>query len=108
MSTTAKGAQVHIRCSQCGTFNVNSENCENCGALLSVVKQRELVRQEQFKEVRKREAEKGPSKIELQIKKMQNHRFWLVRAVFEVVYIGWVIAMAVGGFIAWVIAAIVA
>ncbi len=108
MSTTARDGQVHIRCSQCGTFNVNREHCENCGALLSVVKQRELLRQERVKAVREIEAEKGPSKIELYIKKMQNHRFWLVRAVFEVVYIGWVIAMAIGGFIAWIVAAILA
>jgi len=108
LTTEKKSEQVHIRCSECGTFNTNKIHCDNCGALLSVIKQRELVRQQRVKEVRKREAEKGPSPMELRIKKMQNHRFWLVRAVFEVVYIGWVIAMAVGGFIAWVIAAIVA
>lgn len=108
MTAEKKSDQVHIRCSQCGAFNINKIHCDNCGALLSVIKQREMMRKEQEKEVRKREAEKAPSQMELRIKKMQNHRFWLVRVLFEVVYIGWVIAMAVGGFIAWLIAAIVA
>ncbi|WP_430615155.1 hypothetical protein [Flavobacterium sp. JP2137] len=108
MNDTSTRGQVHIRCSQCGVFTINSEHCESCGALLSVVKQRKLVREKRDLELQKREREKGPSAIELQIKKMQQHRFWVVRAFSEVIYMSWVVAMAVGGFIAWILAAIIA
>lgn len=100
--------QVHIRCSQCGTFNVNTDHCTACGALLSVVKQRELVREQRDKEIARIEKEKGPSKAEQYISKMRNHRFMVVRIISEVIYMGWVVAMAIGAFIAWLIAAIVA
>lgn len=101
-------SQVHIRCSKCGVFNVNNDHCEACGSLLSVVKQREIVRAKRDKEALKAELEKKPSSFELYIQKMRNHRFWIVRIFFEIIYKTWVIAMAIGGFIAWLVAMIVA
>lgn len=102
------GSQVHIRCSKCGVFNVNSDHCEACGNLLSVVKQREIVRAKRDKAALKAELEKKPSSFELYIQKMRNHRFWIVRIFFEIIYKTWVIAMAIGAFIAWLVAMIVA
>lgn len=100
--------QIHIRCNQCGTFNLNSEYCQNCGTLLSVTRQREQKRaQEQEEKAQKALVEK-PSRVEAFIQKMRNHRWFVVRALFEIVYVGWVVAMAIAAFIAWLIAAIVA
>lgn len=100
--------QVHIRCSKCGVFNVNNDHCESCGNLLSVVKQREIVRAKRDEQLQKEALEKEPSKVERYIQKMRQHRLWIVRAFFEVIYTTWVIAMAIGAFIAWLIAMIVA
>lgn len=101
-------SQVHVRCSKCGVFNVNSDHCEACGNLLSVVKQREIVRAERDEQILKAELEKKPSRFELYVQKMRNHRFWIVRVFFELIYTTWVIAMAIGAFIAWLVAMIVA
>lgn len=106
--TLKMSSQVHIRCSKCGVFNVNNEYCEACGNLLSIVKQREIVRAKRDEQVLKAELAKEPSRIELYIQKMRQHRLWVVRAFFEVIYITWVIAMAIGAFIAWLVAMIVA
>lgn len=100
--------QVHIRCSKCGVFNVNIDYCEACGNLLSVVKQREIVRAERDEQILKAELERKPSRFELYVQKMRNHRFWIVRIFFELIYTTWVIAMAIGAFIAWLVAIIVA
>lgn len=101
-------SQVHIRCSSCGVFNVNSDVCESCGNLLSVVKKREIVRAERDQKILQAELAKEPSKFELYIQKMRNHKFILVRVFFEIIYKTWVIAMAIGAFIAWLVAMIVA
>lgn len=101
-------SQVHIRCSKCGVFNANNEHCESCGNLLSVVRQREIVREKRDKQMQKAALEKEPSKVEQYIQKMRNHRLWFVRGFFEIVYKTWIIAMAIGAFIAWLVAMIVA
>lgn len=101
-------SQVHVRCSKCGVFNVNSDHCEACGNLLSVVKQREIVRAKREEQILKDELEKKPSGFELYVQKMRNHRVWVVRVFFELIYTTWVIAMAIGAFIAWLVAMIVA
>lgn len=36
--------------------------------------------------------------------KWENHRFWLVRASYIVLRSVWMIVLAIGGFIAWLIA----
>ena len=36
--------------------------------------------------------------------RMKTHRFWLVRGVFYIFYSVWMVVMAIGMFIAWLIA----
>lgn len=38
------------------------------------------------------------------VERWENHRFWLVRASYTFLYSVWVVVMAVGGFIAWLVA----
>jgi CRISPR/Cas system CSM-associated protein Csm4 (group 5 of RAMP superfamily) len=96
----------YIKCSSCGTFNKNLENCEQCGALINpetILKHKiEERKQKQVKQLNKEKLETEDSFIY----KMRNHRFLLIRVMGAFFYSVWVIVMAVGSFLAWLAAAI--
>ncbi|MDM1372112.1 MAG: hypothetical protein ACRCVU_04120 [Flavobacterium sp.] len=100
--------QVHIRCSQCGTFNIDTEQCVNCGHALNMVKQREQVRIEVERERVVKALAEEPSAIEKFLQRMTNHKWLVVRLFFKLIYGVWMVVMAIGMFLAWLIGMIVA
>lgn len=55
------------------------------------------------KELRlEREAEKNAKREEV-IEKWKKHRFWLVRISYLILHSIWIVAVSIGGFIAWLI-----
>ena len=97
----------NIKCPNCGVYNTNRDYCSECNTLLSYKKRRELAyKKEQDAQLERRRIEKenNPSFFE----KNENHRFWVVRAFIKVIKSIWMAIMAVGVFIAWLIAAIAA
>jgi len=97
----------NIKCPNCGVYNTNRDYCLECNTLLSYKKRRELAykkEQEAQLERRRVEKENNPSFFE----KHENHRFWVVRAFLKVIKSIWMAILAVGVFIAWLIAAIAA
>lgn len=97
----------NVKCPNCGVYNKNKEYCSECGTLLSYEKRRELAykkEQEDRLERRRVEKENNPSFFE----KHENNRFWVVRAFVKAIKSVWMAFMAVGMFIAWLIAAIAA
>lgn len=97
----------NIKCPNCGIYNTNRDYCSECNTLLSYKKRRELAyKKEQDAQLERRRIEKenNPSFFE----KHENHRFWVVRAFIKVIKSIWMAIMAVGVFIAWLIAAIAA
>ncbi|WP_026754211.1 hypothetical protein [Sediminibacter sp. Hel_I_10] len=97
----------HIKCPECGVFNTNKEFCTNCGALLSSEKRRELAFQKAEKERQQRrqlEKKNDPSFYD----RYKDHRFWIVRVFAKITRSIWLVFMAIGVFIAWIITAIAA
>lgn len=100
--------QVHIRCSQCGKFNVNEEHCISCGSLLSIVRQREEERNRTEKIRIEKALLDKPSKTERFVLKMMNHKWLLVRLFFQLIHVVWITVMAIAMFLAWLIGIILA
>jgi ribosomal protein L37E len=96
----------HIKCSSCGTFNKNLENCEQCGALINpetILKKKTEQRRIKFD---KKLAQNQMESKNSWIYKMRHHRFWIIRLVGHALYSVWFILVAVGSFLAWLAAAI--
>lgn len=73
----------------------------------SVLESREarLISDQQNKEiVLKTSSEKLVSTEKKFSERMKTHKFWLVRAIYFVFYSVWMVVMAIGMFIAWLIA----
>lgn len=73
----------------------------------SVLESREarLISDQQNKEiVLKTSSEKSVSTEKNFSERMKTHKFWLVRAIYFVFYSVWMVVMAIGMFIAWLIA----
>lgn len=93
-----------LKCISCGVYNENRELCKNCGAILSYKKRRE---QQIALENKKRieAAKKEPPSF---IEELKNHRLLIYRIFGWMLYSGFVVISAIGGFIAWVVFAIAA
>lgn len=97
----------NIKCPNCGIYNVNSDYCSKCHTVLSYKKRRELeYKKEQKARLERVRFEKAnnPSFFE----KYEDHRFLLVRIFVKLLKSIWVVVMAIGMFIAWLITAIAA
>lgn len=91
-----------VKCNNCGVFTKNADYCSNCGALISYEKIREK-EVETIKEQKLKETIK-PSLLD----RMKNDDRAFVRLLGYVLYVVWVPFMAIGAFLAWLIAAIAA
>ncbi|PWK20775.1 TFIIB-type zinc ribbon-containing protein [Xanthomarina spongicola] len=95
-----------IKCPNCGVYNTNRDYCEECKTVLSYKIRRELAfkKQEEERLKQAKSIEKEPSFFE----KYVNHRYFLVRISAKIIRSIWLVFMAIGMFIAWLISAIVA
>lgn len=100
--------QVHIRCSNCGTFNVDVEVCVHCGHAINMVRQREQVRKEAERERIAKALAEEPHFIEKFLLRMTKHPWLGVRLFFKIVYGVWFAVMTIAMFLAWLIGMIVA
>lgn len=91
---------IEIKCKNCGSFSKNSDYCEGCGALISY----EKIRAKELEELQRKKAEKI-RKTSL-IEYLENHEHSVVRFLGLMLKIIWVPFMAIGAFIAWLVAAI--
>lgn len=97
----------NIKCPNCGVYNVNRDYCSKCNTILSYKKRREqeFKKEEEARlEQRRLEKKNNPSFFE----KYGNHRFLLIRVVVKIIKTIWVVIMAIGMFIAWLISSIAA
>ncbi len=91
---------VERKCSKCGTWNKDEDRCTNCGTPISPTLIEEI-REEKREEIRK---SKPPSKLDKFVDAWKNHRFFLVRATFWVLYSIAFIFFSIAGFFAWMAA----
>ena len=95
-----------IKCPNCGIYNTDRDYCEACNTVLSYKIRRELAlkKEENARLIKEASIEKKPSFFE----KYSNHRFFIVRFFTKALRSIWMIFMAIGMFIAWLISAVVA
>lgn len=95
-----------IKCPNCGIYNTDRDYCEACNSVLSYKIRREIVFKKEEDARVKLEAsiEKKPSFFE----KYSNHKLFLVRFLAQALRSIWMVFMAIGMFIAWLISAVVA
>lgn len=66
----------------------------------------EALRARRQKELRlQKEAEKRAGKVTFS-QKLKTHRYWIPRAIYHLVRSIWIVAIAIGGFVAWLISLI--
>ncbi|WP_178990994.1 hypothetical protein [Winogradskyella schleiferi] len=97
----------HIKCPNCGIYNVNKDYCIQCNTLLSYEKRRDIEFAKAEKERRKRERiqkETSPSFYD----KYKDHHLLGVRILAKAFRSFWIGFIAIGVLIAWIIAAIAA
>ena len=97
----------YITCSECGTVNLNSDYCKNCGNLLDVVRKRQLEDEKKIhdKMVLQEKSKKEPNKIKLFLQNGAEHSNILLRFFFHIGYYIWIfLAFVLGGIISIVVA----
>ncbi|MDN3491749.1 hypothetical protein [Winogradskyella bathintestinalis] len=97
----------HIKCPNCGVYNINKEYCTNCNTLLSFKKRREIEYANAEKDRRERERlqkEASPSFYE----KHKDHPLLIVRVLVKMFRSFWLGFIAIGVLIAWIIVAVAA
>ena len=91
---------VERKCSACGTWNKSEDHCTSCGEPISPVLI-EQIREEKREEIRK---SKPPTKLDLFVEGWKNHRFFLIKASYYVLYSIAFIFMSIAAFFAWLAA----
>ncbi|MCM4167292.1 hypothetical protein KCTC52924_02875 [Arenibacter antarcticus] len=102
------GKVAYRKCSNCGTVNLDSDYCENCGELININLKRKLARE--ALEVKKQEEKsaKKPNAVTVFFKKALEHPNLLIKIPAKVFYSIWVVVMSIGAFIAFLFSYIAA
>lgn len=91
---------IERKCPHCGSWNGNEDYCKNCGEAIS----HEVLEKIRYEKLTQEAQNKPPDKFDLFAAKLKNHRFFLLRWVYQIGYsIGMVFA-AIGAFLAWMVA----
>ncbi len=96
-----------IKCPNCGIYNDDVDYCISCGALLSYEKRRALEAINEEKEREERKKLQSEQSL-LQFEKYKNHKSPIVRALAKITKTIWLVFIAIGIGLAWIIAAIAA
>ena len=90
---------VQRKCPECGTWNKDEENCTECGTLISPI----LIEEE-----RERKREKArfrpPTKFDKFIEGWKHSRFFVLKALYYVLYTIGFIVFGIMSFFAWLAA----
>ena len=97
---------TNIRCNDCGVFTQNSDNCKQCGKVISYKKQQELKRQQQ--ESQRIAIEKHKIDNPGFVERMKKHPFVLYRLIGWLLYSTFLVISAIGAGLAWFIAMVAA
>lgn len=90
---------VQRKCSQCATWNNDEDYCVNCGNVLSP----QLIEVEKEKVRKKRRESALPSKLDVFIDHWKGSKYWVFRALYQLLYSVAVIFFSIGAFFAWLV-----
>ena len=87
------------KCPKCQNWNKDEDYCVNCGEVLSP-----KIIEEKREEAREKRCYRPPTKFDKFIEKWQNSPYWILRALYRVLYTIGVIFFAIASFFAWLAA----
>ena len=93
----------YIVCTNCGHKNLSRDYCENCGAIINKYLKRRLERKQREKE----QMAQG-NKVSIIFENAKRHPNVFVRGVATFFYSIWVLVIAIGSFLAFIIGYIAA
>lgn len=96
----------HIKCSNCGIFNINKEYCESCNTLISD----QIKRETNVVKVKNKEIREAVIALEKQnfADRMRKHPFFLAKILGWILHSVWILINIIGGLIAWFVAMVAA
>ncbi|MGB0981998.1 MAG: hypothetical protein ACPGUH_07855 [Winogradskyella sp.] len=97
----------HVKCANCNIYSKDTDVCSNCNKPLFSKHhhQLRLIKEEEARRKKERiKKDASPSFYE----KNKAHRFFIVRVFVKILHSIWLVFMAIGMFIAWLISTIVA
>ncbi|TPN86182.1 hypothetical protein [Aquimarina algicola] len=101
-------SDIYRKCQDCGTFTLNEDYCQQCGAIINTQLKRKLQREHQAIEREKRAQSEKPNAVTLFFQNAMNHSNIFIRLIVRFFYSIWVIVLAIGSFIAFLIGYIAA
>ncbi|NHF60584.1 hypothetical protein FK220_014610 [Flavobacteriaceae bacterium TP-CH-4] len=97
------GEKKYRICQNCGTTNLNRDYCKKCGELININLKRRLQREQSAVE-KKASIEKRPkNRITVFFEKATKNENPLIRLTAKFFYSIWVIIIAIGSFLAFII-----
>ncbi|WP_157374058.1 hypothetical protein [Arenibacter certesii] len=108
MNKMEMGKVAYRKCSNCGTVNVNSDYCSNCGELINIHIKRKLAREASDTKKQEEKAAEKPNPVTVFFEKALKHPNLLVKIPAMLFYSIWVVVMSIGAFIAFLFSYIVA
>ncbi|MGY3794815.1 hypothetical protein [Aquimarina sp. 433] len=96
-------SDVYRKCPNCGTLNLNKDYCKACGTLINTQVRRQQERAERLEQEQRADQNKKPHKITLFFENAKEHSNPFIKYTFRVLYSIWVVVLAIGSFIAFII-----
>ncbi len=101
-------SDIYRKCPNCGTLNLNRDYCEECGTLINTTLKRKQERTQRLEKKAKAIKAKKPNKITLLFENAKEHNNVFIRYTARFFYSIWIVVLAIGSFLAFVIGYIAA
>lgn len=91
---------IQRKCNHCNTWNSDLDFCTNCNSPISI----KAIEKIEFKEKKFLADTQPKDKFDIIFSKLKHHRFFPVRWFYHILNSIFMLFMAIGGFIAYIIA----
>ncbi|GAA4115288.1 hypothetical protein GCM10022393_15400 [Aquimarina addita] len=100
--------QIYRKCQKCGTMNLNQDYCVQCGAIVNTTLKRKIEREKLIKKKASLQAQNKKNKVSSFIERSQTHPNVIIRYTAKFLYSIWLLVIAIGSLIAFIIGYIAA
>ncbi|AXT49504.1 hypothetical protein D1818_01210 [Aquimarina sp. BL5] len=101
-------SDIYRKCPNCGTLNLNSDYCKECGTLINTVLRRKQERKQRLEKKAIATKSQRPNKITLFFERVREHPNVFIRYTARFFYSIWIVVLAIGSFLAFIIGYIAA
>lgn len=100
--------KIYRTCQNCGKVNLNKDYCEQCGEIINTNLKRKKERERRAAKKEQQAKSKKPNVITSFFENAKDHPHFFVRWIAKFFYSIWVIVMAIGSFLAFILGYIAA